>query len=339
MKRNTLKRRSSRIVLVSLLVLLGGTLSSQGANRNKAWADPAAAAKEDPDFLVQGEYGSVKVNALVGVQVVARSQGKFDAYVLEGGLPGLGWTRAKKRTVLKGTREGDTVTFASDQSPMTATIRDSRFLLIDETKQAWALPRIERRSPTLGAKAPKGATVLFDGSSASQWDNGKVDKGLLQATGCTSKPRFADYRLHLEFRTPYMPASQGQGRGNSGVYHSGRWETQILDSFGLEGRDNECGGIYSVSPPRLNMCLPPLAWQTYDVDFTAAKFDGNGKRIAWPRITVKLNGVLVHEDLELPKDFTTAAPLNSPLKTPEGPVYIQNHGNPVVFRNIWVTTP
>jgi len=136
-----------------------------------------------------------------------------------------------------------------------------------------------------------------------------------------------------------MPMAKGQGRGNSGVYHSGRWETQILDSFGLEGRDNECGGIYSVSKPRLNMCLPPLAWQTYDVKFTAAKFDASGKRTAWARITVKLNGVLVHKDLELAKDFTTAAPINSPLKGPEGPIYIQNHGNPVVFRNIWVTTP
>ncbi|MCP4452308.1 MAG: DUF1080 domain-containing protein, partial [Planctomycetes bacterium] len=231
------------------------------------------------------------------------------------------------------------VTFASDQGPMTGTIRDNRFLLTDEKKQAWSLPRIERRSPTLGAKAPKRAVVLFDGSSSERWENGKVANGYLLATGCTSKPRFSDYKLHLEFRTPYMPAAQGQGRGNSGVYHSGRWETQILDSFGLEGRDNECGGIYSVSKPRLNMCLPPLAWQTYDVDFTAAKFDASGKRIAWARITVELNGVLVHQDLELAKDFTTAAPLNSSLKGPEGPIYIQNHGNPVVFRNIWVTTP
>jgi len=110
----------------------------------------------------------------------------------------------------------------------------------------------------------------------------------------------------------------------------------VLDSFGLEGRDNEAGGIYSVSKPRLNMCLPPLAWQTYDVDFTAAKFDADGKPAPWPRITVKLNGVLVHEDLELPKDFTTSAPITSPLKVPEGPVFLQNHNNPVVYRNIWV---
>jgi hypothetical protein len=329
----------NRVFLAGLLAIVSLSGPSQAANKTQVWSDPGTATKEDPDFSIQGEYGSVKPVALVGVQVVARAQGKFDAYVLEGGLPGLGWTREKKRTVLKGTREGDTVTFESANSTMIATIRDRKFLLTDDKNQAWSLPRVERRSATLGAKAPQGAMVLFDGSSVEHWDNGKIEKGYLLATGCTSKPRFTDYSLHLEFRTPYMPAAQGQGRGNSGVYHSGRWETQILDSFGLEGRDNECGGIYSVSKPELNMCLPPLAWQTYDVDFTAAKFDAAGKRIAWPRITVKLNGKSVHKDLELPKDFTTAAPINNSLTNPEGPIYIQNHGNPVVFRNIWVTTP
>ena len=76
--------------------------------------------------------------------------------------------------------------------------------------------------------------------------------GFLQASDAITKQRFGGYTLHLEFRTPYMPAARGQGRGNSGVYHSGRWETQVLDSFGLDGRDNECGGIYSIAQPRLN---------------------------------------------------------------------------------------
>jgi hypothetical protein len=84
------------------------------------------------------------------------------------------------------------------------------------------------------------------------------------------------------------------------------------------------------------MCLPPLAWQTYDVEFTAARFDAAGKRTAWPRITVRLNGVPVHENLELAKDFTTSAPLAGPLESPTGPVYLQYHDNPVVFRNVWI---
>jgi hypothetical protein len=160
--------------------------------------------------------------------------------------------------------------------------------------------------------------------------------GLLQATGTTSMPKFKDYKLHLEFRTPYKPFARGQGRGNSGVYFGGRWETQVLDSFALEGKMNECGGIYSISEPDVNACLPPLVWQTYDVDFTAAKFDEDGTRKAWPRMTVKLNGVTIHNDRELPKDNTTAAPGTGALKDEPLPVFLQNHGNPVVFRNIWV---
>ncbi|MFZ4767971.1 MAG: 3-keto-disaccharide hydrolase, partial [Roseimicrobium sp.] len=252
------------------------------------------------------------------------------------GLPGAGWEPGKGRHHLKGGKEGSAISLKDDGGKFTAVIESGRLLLTEGGGAAKELKRTERRSPTLDAKPPEGAVVLFDGTNADGWENGKTENGHLLATGCTSKRRFTSYTLHLEFRTPYMPTARGQGRGNSGVYHSGRWETQILDSFGLEGRDNECGGIYSISKPRLNMCLPPLAWQTYDVEFTAAKFDESGKRTAWPRITVKLNGVLVHENLELTKDFTTSAPMSRPLTSPEGPVYLQNHNNPVVFRNIWI---
>ncbi len=326
---------TTAICHLSALFILA-VLPAAAANKNKAWTDPATALKEDPDFSIQGEYGSDRAGAAAGVQVVALGDGKFDAYVLQDGLPGLGWTREKTRTVLKGSRDGETVAFSSADKKMSATIRDGKLVLTRDGEEPLTLPLIERTSPTLGAKPPKGAVVLFDGSSADRWEKGKVENGLLLATGCTSKQRFGDCAIHLEFRTPYKPHARGQGRGNSGIYYGGRWETQVLDSFGLEGRDNECGGIYSISPPRLNMCLPPLVWQTYDVQLTAATFDADGKRTAWPRITVKLNGVLVHEDLELAKDLTTAAPMKGPLKTPEGPIFIQNHGNPVVFRNIWV---
>ncbi len=300
----------------------------------KIWSDPTVAAREDADFLIQGEYGSAEPDAKIGVQVVALGDGKFEAYVLEGGLPGLGWTREKARTVLTGNREAGSIIFKGEK--ISASIADGQFQFIEGDGTSSKLPRIERKSPTLDAPAPKDAVVLFDGSSAAAWENGKMENGLLLATGCTSKKTFKDYKLHLEFRTPYKPFARGQQRGNSGVYHSGRWETQVLDSFGLEGADNETGGIYSISKPLLNMCLPPLAWQTYDVDFTAAKFDAEGKRSAWPSITVRLNGVLVHENLELNKDFTTSAPMSTPLTSPEGPIFLQEHGNPVVFRNIWI---
>jgi hypothetical protein len=331
-----MKRTMTINTLSALFVFATASAFAAGDNKNKTWTDPDVARQEDPDFAIQGEYGSTSAGASAGVQVVALGNGQFDAYLLQDGLPGLGWTREKSRSVLKGMREGDKINLANAEKKISATISQGKLQLLSEDGKTSTLPHIERTSATLGAKPPKEAVVLFDGTSAEQWENGKCDNGVLLATGCTSKQRFGDYTLHLEFRTPYMPFARGQGRGNSGIYHSGRWETQVLDSFGLEGKENEAGGIYSVSKPLLNMCLPPLAWQTYDVDFTAAKFDAAGKRTAWPRITVKLNGVLVHENLELPKDFTTAAPINQPLVNPEGPVYLQNHSNPVVYRNIWI---
>ncbi len=178
--------------------------------------------------------------------------------------------------------------------------------------------------------------VLFDGSASSldNWQPGakRSDDGLLLA-GATTRQVFGDYSLHVEFQTPFMPKASGQARGNSGVYHQGRYETQILDSFGLEGKNNEAGGIYSVRDPDLNMCLPPLSWQTYDVDFTAARFDASGKKLSSALLTVRLNGVVVQSEVAVPGP-TTAAPL--PESNQPGPIYLQDHGNPVRFRNIWL---
>ena len=322
-------------VTSALFMLAAQSADAAPKVQHQAWTDPAAALREDPDFAIQGEYR--KTGEAWGVQVLALGSGRFDAYAFEGGLPGLGWTPGNKRIVMHGARdEAGKVMLADETGTLTATIHNAKLVLTNATGVMAELERTERHSPTFGAKPPSGAVVLFDGNSTEAWENGKMENGMLLSTGATSKRRFSDYTLHLEFRTPYMPTARGQQRGNSGVYHSGRWETQILDSFGLEGRDNECGGIYSISKPQLNMCLPPLAWQTYDVVFTAAKFDAAGRRTAWPRITVKLNGVVVHENLELAKDFTTSAPITHPLDSPEGPVFLQNHNNPVVFRNIWI---
>lgn len=330
--------KSPAIIGIGCALLALGLREVEAAPKvtHKAWTDPEVALREDPDFAVQGEYTDGGKDAKIGAQVVALGDGNFDAYLLGGGLPGAGWRRGDSRTLLRGVREGNVIRFAGDTAEPSAVIRDGKMVLTGENGKTTELVRIERTSPTLGAEPPSGAVVLFDGTTADSWEKGKTENGHLLATGCTSKRMFADYRLHLEFRTPYMPTARGQQRGNSGIYHSGRWETQILDSFGLEGNAGECGGIYSVAKPDLNMCLPPLSWQTYDVEFTAAKFDASGTRTAWPRITVRLNGVIVHKDLELPKDFTPAAPITSALTNPEGPVFLQDHGNPVVFRNIWI---
>lgn len=299
----------------------------------QTWTDPAQALAEDPDFSLQGEYA--QEGAGLGAQIVALGGGKFDLYVLEGGLPGEGWDKGKSRVKLTGELEEGIVTFAESEG-VSALLEERMLSIKTAGQEVRNLAQIARQSPTVGARPPAGATVLFDGTGVEHWENGEMKDDLLQATGATSKPTFKNYQMHLEFRTPYKPKARGQQRGNSGVYFGGRWETQILDSFGLEGKMNECGGIYSISEPDLNMCLPPLTWQTYDVDFTAAKFDDQGKQTAWPRITVKHNGVVIHKDRELNKDFTTSAPGKGPLPDEGLPVYLQNHGNPVVFRNIWV---
>jgi type 1 glutamine amidotransferase len=298
------------------------------------WTDPAKAAAEDADFLVQGEYGFTNNNSAWGLQVVALGGGMFDAYLLEGGLPGLGWTRQKSRTRLSGVRSNGEIELSTDNPSMKVVLSRGKAFVSKDGKTIAELPKVERSSPTLGAKPPAGAIVLFDGSSADAWENGKIENGLLANNDIATKQSFTDYTLHLEFRTPYKPYARGQSRGNSGVYHQGRYETQVLDSFGLDGKMDEAGGIYSIAAPKLNMCLPPLAWQTYDVDFVCAKFDGNGDRKSPAKITVRLNGIVVHSDQDLPQ--TTASARITKVTAEPGPIFIQYHNNPVYYRNIWV---
>ena len=150
--------------------------------------------------------------------------------------------------------------------------------------------------------------------------------------GIISKRTFTDHKLHVEFRTPFEPKKRGQGRGNSGVYLQGRYEVQVLDSYGLEGRSNECGGVYGVGAPRVNMCAPPLQWQTYDITFTAPRFDQGGKLLKHARMTVVHNGVLIHDNVEVPRPTTACWDRNI---TEPGGLHLQDHGNRVRYRNIW----
>jgi hypothetical protein len=175
--------------------------------------------------------------------------------------------------------------------------------------------------------------VLFDGKNTNAWQVGKLEEGDLLGVPAITKQPFEDVLLHIEFRTPFMPRSRGQGRGNSGVYLADQYEVQVLDSFGLEGLDNECGGIYKAARPLVNMCFPPLSWQTYDIEFRAARFapdDKTKKQNAV--ISVRHNGVPIQYNLEL----KGPTPGGHRADDHPGPIFLQDHGNPVRFRNIWV---
>lgn len=303
-------------------------------------AGPSGAVFTDPskageDYKIQGEYlGDVQTEdgiQTIGVQVIALGKGKFNVVGYTGGLPGAGWNRGDNRNEVEVELENGKFTFPVREALV--SFSNGQIKVEYDGQLLGVLKKSERKSPSLGKKPPAGATILFDGSGIEQFNDAKLVEGKwLGATNVWSKEKFGDHHLHVEFRTPFMPEARGQARGNSGVYIQSRYELQVLDSFGLEGKDNEAGGIYSISQPEVNMCFPPLVWQTYDIDFTSAKYDDAGVKTANARVTIRHNGVLIHKDRELVH--------GTPGRNGEGPspdsLFLQDHGNPVVFRNIWV---
>ena len=331
------------IVLLSLAAAAPALRAADPPPRRAAVIDPA---KADADFAVEGEYaGKARLDGKeekVGVQVIASGgPGRFKAAGYRGGLPGDGWMPKpkEKRAFVEGKTEGGATAFPGFRFTGfagftgSAAVKDGVLVLKTASgEECGKLEKVERKSPTLGAKPPAGAVVLFDGKT-DLFQQKKVEDGLLVPRE-DSVPKFQGCTLHVEFRTPYQPDDYGQGRGNSGVYLQSRYEVQVLDSFGLDEKDDDCGGIYTIEPPLVNMCLPPLSWQTYDVEFTAARFDASGKKTADARMTVHMNGVLIHRDTKL-DHCTTAAPEGKHSPEP-GPLHLQDHGNPVRFRNIWI---
>ena len=330
--------RFIRILLVTVLILAAASIASaqQRKKENKGLV-ASDRSQVDADYAFQGEYvgrsntpGGVEVK--LAAQVVAQGDGNFQVVGYVGGLPGDGWNRGDRKIELSGKRESNLVVLSREDERV-GSIADGKMSIIvrHQREVRFELEKIERTSPTMGAEPPTGAMVIFDGSRTENFTEGKLNEEKLLWAGATTKPLPEDYVLHLEFITPYMPKARGQGRGNSGVYLHDCYELQVLDSFGLEGHDNECGGFYKVKVPAVNMCLPPLVWQTYDVDFTAPKYDAAGKKIAGARATVRHNGVVIHDDLELAW---------TPGRRQEGPgprgIHLQQHGNKVQYRNIWV---
>ena len=204
---------------------------------------------------------------------------------------------------------------------------------------AFELKRVFIEPPTRGMAPPEGAVSLFDGTNITNWERTPLywcltDENAMEVCSSSFKTleEFGSGLYHVEFRTPFMPNERGQGRGNSGVYLLGRYEVQVLDSFGVEPADNLCGGIYSFATPVADAILPPLQWQTYDITFTAPTFDESGAKLTNARIHVLHNGIVIHDNVEL--DSGTPGGV-SDKETAKGPLLLQDHHNQVRFRNIW----
>ena len=308
--------------------------------QKNTFTDPARAT---PDVAVQGErVGEVEAGGKktkLGAQIAATGGGDFVAAFYPGGLPGDG-SDGKTRLESVGKaddpamKEVDFIPAPDAKGPKGYRATWSGGALKGKTDAgaAFELKRVERSSPTMGAKPPEGAVVLFGGKNVDEWENGKIDERGLLAAGARTKRKFKNFALHAEFLLPFKPYGRDQDRGNSGLYLQERYEVQVLDSFAQPPAFNGIGSLYRQTPPDLNMCLPPLQWQTYDIDLTSPEFDAAGAKTKNGVITVKLNGVAVHDKREI-KAKTGAGKPEGPEP---GPILIQGHGNPVYYRNIWV---
>ncbi|MEM6691972.1 MAG: DUF1080 domain-containing protein [Planctomycetota bacterium] len=210
--------------------------------------------------------------------------------------------------------------------------RDGCKFIDSEGELVGRFDRVRRVSPTLGARPPEGAIVLFNGEEPSLLSGAEVTSEGLLKEGFQIAPMIQDFDLHLEFRIPYMPMMDSQKRGNSGIYLHSRYESQVLDSFATPPLFNGLGAVYRTFPPRLNMALPPLVWQTYDIRFTAPRFLASGEKFSNARISSWINGVIVQDDVEIPNKTGHGKP-EEPILLP---THIQDHNDPVRFRNMWM---
>jgi hypothetical protein len=350
----------SALVAMAMMPLLPTDPASGQSKKPKAeWTSP-----DDPalpiDYKLQGEY----VNDRSGCQVIALGNGRFQAVLHKGGLPGAGWD-GKTKVLLDGKLDGKQVIFepttgkrkykaqkpeefsATSKFPteaqeglpagLTGSLVGDTLKLSAPDKPTIELKKTVRKSETMGAKPPEGAIVLFDGKDAAEWAGGRLDTrtGWLNTDrkDIRTKRKFSNYTVHVEFLLPFLPNARDQGRGNSGFYQVDLYEVQILDSFGLDGKNNECGGVYQRADSKVNVCFPPLTWQTYDIDFTNAVRDDSGKVVKKARLTAKLNGIPIHDDAEI---GTTPGGRDQKEEGTPGALKFQGHGNVLQFRNIWI---
>jgi serine/threonine protein kinase len=303
--------------------------------QRQAYDPPAASHPDAASWSVQGEYITKTPRGVFGLQVVAESAELFAVNILTGGLPGEGWTAEKQSISVpeRAALKGGTASLKT-KTRMQGEFRDGEFRGTDIQGLPVVGEKTFRRGPSLGQPPPSGAVLLFDGSGTQQFQGGKMTpEGWLQA-GAVSRQSFSDFTLHLEFRTPYTPDQFGAARGRSGLRLPGGVEIPILDSFGVnraKPSENDCGSLAGIRGADLNVCCPPRSWQTLDVDFTAARSGSSAADDEPARITVRQNGAVIHDAIELPA--TVAA------NGPPGPIELradQSDVARILFRNLWL---
>lgn len=290
--------------------------------------------KDDDNYPLMGEFvGMVEGKngkERLALQIRPNANDRFVAMAYQGGLPGEKQHEGDEMQLI-GLRSEDTLILSG--GPWAIFVdADGCSLVSKQGKRIGRLKRVRRVSPTLGAKAPEGATILFDGENVENLNNAKLTPNGLLMQGVGIRPMFQDFNLHIEFRLPYMPLAEGQSRGNSGLYLQSRYECQILDSFGTEKLFNGLGALYRMKAPDINMAFPPLRWQTYDVHFTAPRWASDGTKIRDAHITSWVNGVKVQDNVALPNK-TGAGKEEAPMLSP---MHFQDHGDPVRYQNIWI---
>ncbi len=313
-------------------------------------ADKLPGPPEEPADNVTGEYlgsfvptgGGKAVPAVAKVFSTKASGGKLSfqglvAAVEPGGLiqqtvVGKG-AKTVQRFQVRGTGDADSAALSSKD--FRGTVSEKKLTLTGDAGR-FAMEFTVRKSPTLLAEPPAGATELFpyEPGKATSLDAWKNQRWKLLSDGSAmvhrgtndSKSQWSDFKLHAEFRVPT------QSHGNSGFYLLGRYEIQVLQSFGKPLYKGGCAAIYQTFPPVVDAYLPPGCWQTYDITFRAPKMDGE-KVTQLPRITVVLNGVTVHDDVEIPHATGNARKRGHAAS---GPIRLQDHGAPVRYRNMWI---
>jgi hypothetical protein len=290
-------------------------------------------AKADP---LMGDW---KGDGKIVAQVVPTGDGKYQAVLLSA-------FDAENNVIatLQGAADGDRVEFSGDG--WSGEIKNSHFTG-GKGDQKFDLQHIVRHSPTEGAKPPAGAVVLFDGNNLNAWakKNGKdwmaedgpakwkiLPDGVAEVvpeTDCIiTHEKFGDCHVHVEFRTLGKPS-------NSGVFLENRYEANINETYANVTASPNAGfdNCTDNAKPKIRPCFPPLTWQTFDIDFTAPKFDASGKKTGSARATVLFNGVKIYDNQELDLPHGAASRLG---EAPTGPLMLQEHGMPVQFRNVWL---